>query len=111
MSSNRIMTVSRAISEAIAQEMRADPSVFVMGEDVGPTAASSRDRRPARRFGEERVRARDLEPASSAASAPMAGRRPIVELMFVASRLCMTRSTISRQGFLFSAANASAMSS
>ena len=29
------MTVSRAISEAIAQEMRSDPNVFVMGEDIG----------------------------------------------------------------------------
>jgi pyruvate dehydrogenase E1 component beta subunit len=31
----RLLTTSKAISEAIAQEMERDPSVFVMGEDVG----------------------------------------------------------------------------
>ena len=34
-SSERTLTISRAMSEAIAQEMRTDPNVFVMGEDVG----------------------------------------------------------------------------
>jgi acetoin:2,6-dichlorophenolindophenol oxidoreductase subunit beta len=32
----RRVTTAKAISEAIAQEMRSDPNVFVMGEDVGP---------------------------------------------------------------------------
>jgi len=31
----RKLPMNRAISEAIAQEMERDPSVFVMGEDVG----------------------------------------------------------------------------
>jgi len=32
----RRVTTAKAISEGIAQEMRANPDVFVMGEDVGP---------------------------------------------------------------------------
>jgi len=31
----RLLTTSKAISEAIAQEMERDPRVFVMGEDIG----------------------------------------------------------------------------
>lgn len=31
----RLLTTSKAISEGIAQEMERDPSVFVMGEDIG----------------------------------------------------------------------------
>ena len=32
--SNRILTMSHAMAEGIANEMRTDPSVFVMGEDI-----------------------------------------------------------------------------
>lgn len=31
----RKLTVARAMAEAVAQEMRLDPKVFVMGEDIG----------------------------------------------------------------------------
>ncbi|GEO87590.1 MULTISPECIES: alpha-ketoacid dehydrogenase subunit beta [Alphaproteobacteria] len=87
MSSNRIMTVSRAISEAIAQEMRADPTVFVMGEDIGTyggifgATAGLLDE-----FGKERVRDTPISETGfigAGVGAAMAGMRPIVELMFV----------------------------
>ncbi len=87
MTSNRIMTVSRAISEAIAQEMRADPNVFVMGEDIGAyggifgaTAGLLGE------FGESRVRDTPISETAfigAGVGAAMAGMRPIVELMFV----------------------------
>ena len=32
----RRLNTSKAMAEAIAQEMRANPEVFYMGEDVGP---------------------------------------------------------------------------
>ncbi|MBK5216954.1 MAG: hypothetical protein JJE02_05160, partial [Propionibacteriales bacterium] len=32
----RKLSTAKAIQEAIAQQMRSDESVFVMGEDVGP---------------------------------------------------------------------------
>ncbi len=81
------MTVSRAISEAIAQEMRADPRVFVMGEDIakyggifGSTAGLLAE------FGEERVRDTPISETGfigAGVGAAMSGMRPIVELMFV----------------------------
>ena len=87
MSSNRIMTVSRAMSEAIAQEMRADPRVFVMGEDIGKyggifgATTGLLDE-----FGEERVRDTPISETGfigAGVGAAMSGMRPIVELMFV----------------------------
>ncbi|MEJ2374242.1 MAG: alpha-ketoacid dehydrogenase subunit beta [Pseudolabrys sp.] len=87
MPSNRILTMSRAISEAIAQEMRGDPNVFVMGEDIakyggifGATADLLDE------FGEERVRDTPISETAfigAGVGAAMSGMRPIVELMFV----------------------------
>ena len=55
--SNRILTMSHAIAEGIANEMRTDPSVFVMGEDIaayggifGATTGLLAE------FGEQRIR-------------------------------------------------------
>ena len=87
MTSNRILPVSRAISEAIAQEMRTDPSVFVMGEDVGiyggifGATAGLLDE-----FGEARIRDTPISETGfigAGVGAAMSGLRPIVELMFV----------------------------
>jgi acetoin:2,6-dichlorophenolindophenol oxidoreductase subunit beta len=83
----RNLTISNAMSEAIAQEMEANPKVFVMGEDVGvyggifgSTAGLYQ------RFGGERVRDTPISETAfigAAVGAAMAGMRPIVELMFV----------------------------
>lgn len=87
MTSNRILPVSRAISEAIAQEMRTDPSVFVMGEDVGVyggifgATTGLFDE-----FGEQRVRDTPISETGfigAGVGAAMSGMRPVVELMFV----------------------------
>ncbi len=87
MSSNRIFTVSRAISEAIAQEMRTDPSVFVMGEDIGTYGGIfGATTGLLAEFGEERVRDTPISETAfigAGVGAAMAGMRPIVELMFV----------------------------
>ncbi|HCL63522.1 MAG TPA: alpha-ketoacid dehydrogenase subunit beta [Rhizobium sp.] len=87
MSSNRIMTVSRAISEAIAQEMRADPTVFVMGEDIGTYGGIFGSTTGLlAEFGKERVRDTPISETGfigAGVGAAMAGMRPIVELMFV----------------------------
>lgn len=37
----RLLTTSNAITEAVAQEMERDDTVFVMGEDVGVYGGSS----------------------------------------------------------------------
>jgi pyruvate dehydrogenase E1 component beta subunit len=81
------MTVSRAMSEAIAQEMRADPNVFVMGEDVGAYGGIfGATSGLLGEFGESRVRDTPISETAfigAGVGAAMAGMRPIVELMFV----------------------------
>ena len=86
-SSERTLTISRAMSEAIAQEMRTDPNVFVMGEDVGAyggifgSTAGLYDE-----FGAQRVFDTPISETGflgAAVGAAMSGMRPIAELMFV----------------------------
>lgn len=83
----RRLTMARAISEAIAQEMRADERVFCMGEDVrhlggiwGHTAGLYEE------FGGERVLDTPISETAfigAGVGAAIEGMRPIVELMFV----------------------------
>ena len=85
--SNRKLTIGRAMHEAMAQEMRRDPRVFLMGEDIrrcggvwGHTAGLVEE------FGPERIRDTPICEAGfigAAAGAAIQGMRPIVELMFV----------------------------
>lgn len=87
MPNNRVLTGSRAMAEAIAQEMRADPNVFVMGEDVGAYGGIfSSTTGLLDEFGESRVRDTPISETAfigAGVGAAMAGMRPIVELMFV----------------------------
>jgi pyruvate/2-oxoglutarate/acetoin dehydrogenase E1 component len=39
---DRIITYSEAIREAIGQAMEADPNVFMLGEDIGDTSRQIR---------------------------------------------------------------------
>ena len=74
----------QAINEAMAEEMRRDPSVFVLGEDVrlgvfGQTAGLLKE------FGEERVLNTPIAEnaiTGVAMGAAMNGHRPVLELMF-----------------------------
>lgn len=85
--SDRILTVSAAMSEAIAQEMRADPTVFVMGEDVGVYGGIfGATTGLLEEFGSARVRDTPISETAfigAAVGAAMSGMRPIAELMFV----------------------------
>lgn len=87
MTTSRKLTVSRAMSEAIAQEMRADPTTFVMGEDVGAfEGVFDSTVGLLEEFGEERVRDTPISETGfigAGVGAAMSGMRPIVELMFV----------------------------
>lgn len=83
----RRLTIAKAMSEAIGQEMARDPSVLVIGEDIGKlggvfgTTAGLLDR-----FGPERVRDTPIsETAFIGAAVGLAaqGMKPVVELMFV----------------------------
>lgn len=83
----RRLTTAKAISEAIAQEMRANPDVFVMGEDVGPyggifgSTGGLFDE-----FGASRIIDTPISETGfigAGIGAAVEGMRPIVELMFV----------------------------
>jgi acetoin:2,6-dichlorophenolindophenol oxidoreductase subunit beta len=74
---------TRALQRALASEMRRDPRVFVMGEDVqqgvmGPTQGLAHE------FGPDRVRNTPISEAAMVGSgigAAAAGMRPVVDLM------------------------------
>jgi pyruvate/2-oxoglutarate/acetoin dehydrogenase E1 component len=83
----RRLTTAKAISEAIAQEMRANPEVFVMGEDVGSyggifgATGGLFDE-----FGATRIMDTPISETGfigAGIGAAVEGMRPIVELMFV----------------------------
>ena len=82
---SRTITFSQALNEAMAEEMRRDPSVFVMGEDVrgsafGQTAGLVDE------FGEGRVLNTPIAEnaiTGAAMGAAMSGLRPVLELMFM----------------------------
>jgi pyruvate/2-oxoglutarate/acetoin dehydrogenase E1 component len=83
----RKLTMSRAIVEAIDQEMARDPKVFVMGEDVGPYGGIFGSTTGLlQKYGEDRVRDTPISETAfigAATGAAAEGMRPIVELMFV----------------------------
>lgn len=83
----RKLTIARAVSEALYQEMEADPSVFVMGEDVGKLGGAFGNTQGLfDKFGEDRVRDTPISETafiSTAVGAAAMGMRPVVELMFV----------------------------
>ena len=80
----RKINFMQALTEAMAEEMRRDPAVFVMGEDVrvspfGQTAGLVQE------FGEERVLNTPIAEnaiTGAAIGAALNGMRPVLELMF-----------------------------
>ena len=76
-----------AIRDALAEEMRADERVFVMGEDVGLYGgAYGATRGLFEEFGPERVRdtpISEMAIAGSAVGAAMCGMRPVAEIMYM----------------------------
>jgi pyruvate dehydrogenase E1 component beta subunit len=88
----RELSYAEAIREALCEEMRRDPTVFVMGEDVGTfggvfgvTAGMLVE------FGEKRIRDTPISEAAivgAGLGAAMMGMRPIVEIMFGDFLMC-----------------------
>lgn len=88
----REMTYSEAIRETLSQEMERDPSIFLMGEDVGTfggvwgVSAGMLDR-----FGPERVRDTPISEVAiigAGLGAALVGMRPVVEIMFADFLMC-----------------------
>ena len=82
----RELTMSRAMVEAIAHEMRADEEVFVMGEDVADYGGIFDSTEGLlEEFGHDRIMDVPISETSfigAGVGAAQAGMRPIVELMF-----------------------------
>jgi pyruvate dehydrogenase E1 component beta subunit len=80
------ITYAQAIREAMSEEMRRDPKVFLLGEDVGLYGgAFGVSRGMIDEFGPERVRDTPISEAAitgCAVGAAMTGMRPILEIMF-----------------------------
>jgi pyruvate dehydrogenase E1 component beta subunit len=81
------ISYAQALNDALREEMRADPRVFLMGEDIGPHGGIFRVTKDLiDEFGPDRVRDTPISEASFVGigiGAAMAGMRPIVELLFM----------------------------
>jgi pyruvate dehydrogenase E1 component beta subunit len=82
----RILTFGQAIREALAEEMRRDPTVFVVGEDVAEAGTAFRVLKGlVDEFGPERVVDSPISEAGITGlgvGAAIAGLRPVVDIMF-----------------------------
>ncbi len=85
-SNGRELTFAQAIREALAEEMRRDPSVFILGEDVAEAGTPFKVLSGlVEEFGVERVIDTPISEAGItglALGAAMTGLRPVVDIMF-----------------------------
>src|SRR5512135_2117427 len=83
----RELSYQEAIREALREEMQRDPSVFLMGEDIGKHGgAFGVTRTLFDQFGPERVRNAPISEntiVGAATGAALVGMRPVIEIMFV----------------------------
>ncbi len=83
----RKITYKEALREALREEMRRDPTVFLLGEDIGKYwgGAFKVTEGLAEEFGDERVRDTPISESAiigTAVGAAITGMRPIAEIMF-----------------------------
>jgi len=83
----REITLSKAVNEAIAEEMRRDPAIFLLGEDVGIYGGAFRASAGfLEEFGPERIVDTPISESGIvgvAVGAAMNGMRPIAEMQFI----------------------------
>jgi pyruvate/2-oxoglutarate/acetoin dehydrogenase E1 component len=83
---SREITFAQAINEALAEEMRRDPRVFIIGEDVAEAGTPFKVLSGlVKEFGKERVIDSPISEAGIAGigvGAAMTGMRPVVDIMF-----------------------------
>src|ERR1700674_1116793 len=82
----RIITLGQAVREALAEELRRDPRVFIMGEDVAEAGPAFKVLLVlVHEFGPERVLVTPISEAGLTGigvGAAMTGLRPVVDIMF-----------------------------
>lgn len=81
------ITYAQALNEALREEMRIDPRIFLMGEDIGHHGGIFRVTKDLiDEFGADRVRDTPISESAFVGlgiGAAMAGMRPVVELLFM----------------------------
>ena len=85
------LTYAEAAREAIAEEMRRDPMVWAVGEDLGRGGVFGQYKGLSEEFGPERIADAPISEAcimGAAVGAALMGTRPIVELRFSDFALC-----------------------
>lgn len=88
-----LMTYADAAKQAIAEAMRADPTVWCLGEDLGRGGVFKQYAGLVEEFGPDRISDAPISEAAimgAAFGAAMAGTRPIVEMRFADFALCAT---------------------
>ena len=83
----RKITYKEALREALREEMRRDPTVFLLGEDIGRYwgGAFKVTKGLVEEFGDERVRDTPISESAiigAAVGAAITGTRPVAEIMF-----------------------------
>lgn len=86
-SNMRKITYRDALREALQEEMRRDPTVFLLGEDIGRywSGAFKVTKGLAEEFGDDRVRDTPISESAiigAAVGASITGMRPVAEIMF-----------------------------
>jgi acetoin:2,6-dichlorophenolindophenol oxidoreductase subunit beta len=81
------VTYAQALNDALREELRADPRVFLMGEDIGRHGGVFRVTKDLlAEFGPQRIRDTPISESGFTGigiGAAMAGMRPVVELLFM----------------------------
>src|SRR5438067_11675433 len=85
-SGTRVITQSQAVNEALAEELRRDPTVYIIGEDVAEAGTAFKVLNGlVEEFGPQRVIDSPIsEPGITGlgVGAAMTGLRPVVDIMF-----------------------------
>ena len=85
------MTYAVAAKQALAEEMRRDPTIWALGEDLGRGGVFGQYQGMAEEFGPERIADTPISEAAilgAAVGAAMSGTRPVVEMRFADFALC-----------------------
>ena len=88
-----VMTYADAAKQAVVDAMRADPTVWCVGEDLGSGGVFPQYKRLREYFGDRRISDAPISEAAimgAAFGSAMVGTRPIVEMRFADFALCAT---------------------
>ena len=86
-----VMTYADAAKAALAEEMRRDPLVWAVGEDLGRGGVFGQYKGLVEEFGSDRISDAPISEAAimgASVGAAMAGTRPVVEMRFADFALC-----------------------